>query len=51
MEINGQTRSEVFFGVDARRREGRRFVVLDKSFLQAVTLDELKFYLRNGWIS
>ena len=29
---------------------GRSFVVLDKSFLQGVTAQELRFYAKHGWI-
>jgi len=38
------------FGIDVRGMFGRSFVVLDKSFLQGVTAQELRFYVKHGWI-
>ena len=38
------------FGIDVQGMFGRSFVVLDKSFLQGVTAQELRFYVKHGWI-
>ena len=38
------------FGVDVQGTFARSLVVLDKSFLQGVTAQELRFYVKHGWI-
>jgi hypothetical protein len=38
------------FGVEVQGMLGRSLVVLDKSFLQGVTAQELRFYVKHGWI-
>jgi len=43
-------RSELVFGIDAKREGIQTLVVLDKSFLQSVGLAQLQFYVQNGWL-
>lgn len=40
----------VTFGVRTGKEIGQSFVVLDKSFLQAVTAQQLRYYVQHGWI-